>query len=77
MQQPARATLATRPRWAAHLAFGGLIVALLMLASFYAVVAAAVDRGERRVFAADQSDIDEDLRTPPGKVLVVRAAPTR
>lgn len=77
MEQPVRATLATSSRWAARLALGGVVAALLMLASFYAIVAAAVDRGERRAFAADQSDIDEDLRTPAGNVLVVRAAAPR
>jgi hypothetical protein len=55
----------------------GVAVSLALLGSFYSVVASAVDRGERRAFAADQSDIDEDLRTPNVAVVSVRAAPSR
>ena len=78
MERAAGTTLATPTRRATQLAVAGVVLALLMLGSFYAIVAAAVDRGERRAFAVDQSDIDEDLRTPArGNVLSVRAAAPR
>lgn len=73
-----RASAASRPQRTARTAAAtGAAVALALLGSFYSVVASAVDRGERRVVAADQSDIDEDLRTPPMAVVSVRATPSR
>lgn len=72
-----KATGSNAGRAARTVAAAGAAVAIGLLGSFYSVVASAVDRGERRVFAADQSDVDSDLRTPSVTVVSVRASPSR
>jgi hypothetical protein len=50
--------------WLRRFVLGAMGVAIALLASFYSIVASAVDRGERHAPAFGQSDVDEDLRAP-------------